>query len=108
MNSDCFVNGSPDHMIIAIDFDETLTADSKLWQVFIETAKQLEHRVVCVTARRDTEENRETVREWMRSHGIAIPVYFTSLGSKVEYMQRLGIKVGIWIDDDPRRCALGH
>lgn len=95
-------------MRIAIDFDETLTADSRLWGEFIQMARRLGHRVVCVTARRDIEDNRETVREWMRTHGIQIPVYFTSLRSKVEHMAALGIEVDIWIDDDPKRCAMGH
>lgn len=95
-------------MLIAIDFDETLTADAALWRMFVATANVLGHRVVCVTARRDTEENRETLSEWMESHGIDLTVYFTGLGSKVEFMLARGMKVDIWIDDDPRKCALGH
>ena len=95
-------------MLIAIDFDETLTADARLWRKFCRIVKQLGHRIICVTARAETEENIDTVDEWMESHGIQMPVYFTSRESKVTYMARLGIKVDIWIDDDPRRCALGH
>jgi hypothetical protein len=95
-------------MLIAIDFDDTLTADSKLWGDFIRSAKTLGHRVICVTARRDTDDNNESVRDWMISHGIELPVYFTSLESKVEHAKKIGLKVDIWIDDDPRRCALGH
>lgn len=96
-------------MLIAIDFDETLTADAKLWREFITSAEaHCGHLVVCVTARRDTDENRETIEEWMRMHGIDLRVYFTGLGSKVEYMKARGLDVKIWIDDDPRKCALGH
>lgn len=95
-------------MLIAIDFDETLTADAKLWREFIRSAKTLGHRVVCVTARRDTEDNNDTIDEWMQMHGVDLPVYYTGLSSKVEHAEKIGLKVDIWIDDDPTRCALGH
>jgi pyridoxine 5'-phosphate synthase PdxJ len=61
-----------------------------------------------VTARRDTEDNRETIANWMKSHGIDLYTHFSALGSKVEHMAKIGLKVDIWIDDDPKRCALGH
>jgi hypothetical protein len=95
-------------VLIAIDFDDTLTADTKLWWAFTCFAKALNHRVVCVTARRDTSENREIVSEWMQDNGIELQVYYSSLGSKVDYMKGRGLDVDIWIDDDPRKCALGH
>lgn len=48
-------------MLIAIDFDDTLTADSQLWLKFIETAKSLGHRCICITARRQTADNIESI-----------------------------------------------
>ena len=95
-------------MRIAIDFDETLTLDAGLWRGFIDACRAVGHHVVCVTARRDTDENRDTLSEWMRMHGIDLHTYFTGLGSKVEFMKAREIKVDVWIDDDPRKCALGH
>lgn len=95
-------------MLIAIDFDDTLTAAPKLWRVFICVAKTMGHRFICVTARRDTESNRDIVRAWMSENEIELPTVYTSLGSKVDHMARIGVKVDIWIDDDPRKCALGH
>lgn len=95
-------------MLIAIDFDDTLTADSQLWLKFIESAKASGHRCICVTARMPTPENIETIDEWMREHNIDLFVYFTSRASKVKHAKKLGLKVDIWIDDDPMRCALGH
>lgn len=95
-------------MLIAIDFDDTLTADPELWRDFISQAISREHRIVCVTARRDTDYNRETVDSWMAEHEIILYTYFTSLGSKVDYMEKMGLKVDIWIDDNPRACAMGH
>ena len=95
-------------MIIAIDFDDTLTRDAALWIAFTSVAKALGHRCVCVTARRDTAENIDLVDEWLRENRIELPVYFTSLGSKVDYMKKQGMQIDIWIDDQPLKCALGH
>jgi len=95
-------------VLIAIDFDDTLTADSELWLEFIASANALGHGVICVTARRDTPENNEDIENWLAMHGIDLRVYYTGLRSKVDYMASRGLKVDIWIDDDPKRCALGH
>ncbi len=95
-------------LLIAIDFDDTLTADPELWKHFIDSAKKRGHRIICVTARRDTEYNRETVDSFMYENGIELYTYFTSLSSKVDHMAKLGLKVDIWIDDNPRAAALGH
>jgi hypothetical protein len=96
------------NVLIAIDFDETLTADAELWLHFVRKAKTLGHSVICVTARRDTESNRDIVRAWMWENDIDLFTHYTNLGSKIDYMERIGVKVHIWIDDDPRKCALGH
>ena len=95
-------------MRIAIDFDDTLTRDAALWRSFIASCRSLGHQVVCVTARRDTDDNRESIDWWLIAHGIELRVYYTGLASKVDYMAKRGIKVDVWIDDDPRKCALGH
>lgn len=95
-------------MLIGIDFDETLTADPVMFRTLIAVVESFGHGVVCVTARRDTSENIEWVRDWMREHNISLYTHFTNLGSKVDHMARIGVKVDIWIDDDPRKCALGH
>jgi len=95
-------------MLFAIDFDDTLTADPVMFRTLIAVVESFGHRTVCVTARRDTDENREWVSDWMKKHGISLYAHFTSLGSKVDHMERIGLKVDIWIDDDPRKCAFGH
>jgi len=95
-------------MLFAIDFDDTLTADPVMFRTLIAVVESFGHRTVCVTARRDTDENREWVSDWMKKHGIELYTHFTSLASKVQHMERIGLKVDIWIDDDPRKCAFGH
>ena len=95
-------------MLIAIDFDDTLTADPVLFRTLIAVIQGCGHQVVCVTARHDLASNREWVSDWMKEHGISLYTHFTSMASKVDYMTRIRVKVDIWIDDDPRKCALGH
>ena len=95
-------------MLIAIDFDDTLTADPVMFRTLIAVVESFGHRTICVTARRDTSENREWVSDWLKEHGIDLYVHYTAGASKVDHMARIGVKVDIWIDDDPRKCALGH
>jgi pyridoxine 5'-phosphate synthase PdxJ len=95
-------------VLIAIDFDDTLTADPIMFRTLTAVLKSFGHHAVCVTARRDTGENRERVSDWMKEHGIDLYTHYTSLGSKLDHMERIGVRVDIWIDDDPRKCALGH
>ena len=93
---------------IAMDFDETLTAAPLLFKKFVSDVREFGWDIILVTARRDTFENNETVNQFLDEWDIDLPVYFTSLQSKVDYMKQIGVEVDIWIDDDPKRCALGH
>lgn len=95
-------------MQIAIDFDNTLTEDASLWRGFIEAAQKNGHRCFCVTARRDTSDNHEIIDKWMADNGIDIPIVCTSLRSKVQHVSKIGIKIDIWIDDDPKTLVNGH
>ena len=88
-------------MIIAIDYDDTYTADIELWDNFIGSAIMRGHQVVCVTARRETAENVE------QCDIPGVLTYFTALSSKMKYMEKHGIKVDIWIDDQPRVVVEG-
>lgn len=88
-------------LTIAIDYDETFTADPDLWAMFVSKAQDKGHRVLCVTARRDTDENREMMTENFDLYGVEMPIIFSNLGSKMHVMESRGIKVNIWIDDSP-------
>ena len=95
-------------MRIAIDFDDTFTADPELWAKFIADARERGHSVVMVTARRDTTENEEVIAEWTAKVGVELEVIFTSLASKLATAERRGIKFDVWIDDDPKAVVHGH
>lgn len=97
-----------DFKTIAIDFDDTLTALPVLWRSFIRDAELAGHYVYIVTARRDTDENRMIVKEFMDEWKIKASVHFTNLGSKLHYMHKRGMKIDIWIDDNPHALVHGH
>ena len=95
-------------MNIAIDFDDTFTADMVLFGTFIANAKARGHNCYIVTARRQTEENIDTVDYWLSIFKCQVPVIFSELGSKIDAVERRGIKIDIWIDDDPTTLVRGH
>jgi len=94
---------------IAIDFDDTLTALPAIWNAFIKSCYAEGHTVYLITGRRDTDENRETIRDFLTEHDLPrLPIVFSELGSKIEACNRRGIKPDIWIDDDPVKLVHGH
>lgn len=84
-------------MIIAVDYDNTYTADPELWDDFIKSAIVKGHTVICVTAR--TENIGEPVKE---SIGQLVPVIFTGGQPKRAASLKRGYKVDVWIDDMPQ------
>lgn len=89
---------------IGIDWDDTYTTDRWLWAMFCGLALDRGHRVWIVTARRNTEENREVVQG-----PPGVPVAFTGLTPKQWYMEeKLGVKVDVWIDNDPETLVRGY
>lgn len=85
-------------MTIALDYDGCYTADPELWQKFVLDARDKGHRVIVVTCRMDTPENRSEVFV----PGVKPSLhYFTSMRSKRWYMEKFQIRPDIWIDDMP-------
>jgi hypothetical protein len=86
-------------MIISIDFDETYSAKPDMWNTVIESFLSHGCDVICVTARYDYE-----MYKVHNSIGLLIgedKCYCTGRLYKKKYMKRKGIKVDIWIDDNP-------
>lgn len=82
--------------IIALDYDDTFTADPNLWLTFIAHAQARGHLVVCVTFRDK------------KKHGAVtglpedVETFYTAGVMKAKYMQEQGIVPSIWIDDMPQ------
>ncbi len=87
--------------VIAIDFDGTFTDDKDLWAGFIRSARDAGHDVVCVTARRETEDNTRFMTTTFKVWDCQIPIVFTDGGAKRDVTNESGVDVDIWIDNDP-------
>lgn len=76
-------------MKIALDYDETYTADPELWDKFIASCEG-KHEVWIVTMRRPT-----------APIDVNYPVIYTSRQAKMEFCLNIGHIFDIWIDDTP-------
>jgi len=85
-------------MTIAIDFDNTWTADAALWKQFADDAKKRGHDVIIVTARNFNAGWSDDIE---RKKPATLHMYFSHGELKRPYMEALGIPVDIWIDDQP-------
>lgn len=81
---------------IALDWDNTFTADPPLWLGFIKEA-QKRHRVFIVTAR--PPEHGEEIRQAMDPLGVEI--IFCSGQPKIAVTDEAQVSIDIWIDDMP-------
>jgi hypothetical protein len=84
-------------MIIALDYDGTFTKDPRLWAVFIESAKAAEHYVVGCTMRYESEWT-DMDRNYLYK---CDRIVFTGRNAKKEFLEKLGIRPDVWIDDRP-------
>lgn len=92
-------------MIIALDYDDTYTADKDLWDDFVSRAKERGHSVSFVTFRYDgggeyagVLYGNEDIIEDAKLLGINI--VFTN-GKQKQHVHF----ADIWIDDNPHLCA---
>lgn len=93
---------------LAIDFDDTFTANPAFWLDVIRIATK--HGITCyiVTCRRDTPENREIVYGDRENTKTGLPWsrhIFTNLGPKRDFCIARGLHIDVWADDDPG-CVL--
>jgi hypothetical protein len=84
-------------LTVAVDYDDTITADADLWRQVIAMFKSRGWVVVIVTDRRQTFDNRREIEQCVQG----VPIYFAYDQPKRDYMESLGINVDIWIDDTP-------
>ena len=80
-------------LTIAIDYDGTYTADPEMWDRFIQDAQERGHRVLCVTSRYGDSTDPELI------YGVV--TVFTKMQAKRWFCNAGGVKVDIWIDDEP-------
>lgn len=95
-------------MNIALDYDDTFTADPDLWADFVNSAKGRGHKIYCVTARRNTPENIAEITGQFIEYMIDIPIIFANLKSKLKTVEDRNIHIDIWIDDAPFSLVNGY
>ena len=88
---------SPTSRIVAIDFDNTITADVDFYLDLIDAYRVAGWEPVVCTLRDDMDENLEEIHAKLHDSGIRI--YTTDGKKKRAYMLHEGISVGLWIDD---------
>lgn len=87
---------------IAIDYDNTYTADPELWDLFIVWAKRRGHIVFIATARSATRD----INDQLRALQTVVPVYFCDGVAKRFWCLHFGPgNVDIWIDDKPENVS---
>lgn len=83
---------------ISIDFDDTYTADTEFWDIFIRHAISRGHRIVCITYRYPDMDNDDIEDAFAN---VPVQVLYTSGTQKRPYAASQGVLVDIWIDDAP-------
>ena len=86
-------------LAIAIDFDNTITADPELYHRFITDCLVRGHDVRIVTYRHAGGNNMDIA---LFNAAFNLPVIFTSGSPKWDFCHKLGFKPNIWHDDNPR------
>lgn len=83
-------------MNIALDFDDTYTCDTTLWDGFIYDAIKRGHDIRIVTFRKRS--MTDPALDWLSQ---TLPVIFTEYEQKRAFTNNMGWFVDIWIDDSP-------
>ena len=78
-------------MVIGIDYDDTITLDRGFWLAFYFMARAAGHEVYVTTMRYE----HEPIDDFPGM------IYYTGRKAKKPFMEALGIKIDVWIDDRP-------
>lgn len=83
--------------IVAFDFDETISDNEIAWLNVMQLLERQAYHCIIVTWRRPTQYP-EDLKMFIDK---GFKVYYTSQQAKQTYMQSMGVKVDIWVDDNP-------
>ena len=95
-------------MNIGLDYDDTYTADPKMWDLFVHLAKDRGHDVRIVTFRFESPNGYSNEDVVHTSEKLGIPVIFCNGVQKDKVTIDLGFVVDVWIDDFPVGIPLGE
>lgn len=84
--------------VFALDFDDTFTADPEFWSDFVIRSQARGHVVICISACRDTFQNRRKREEQLPS---GVKIYCSYDKPKIQFADERNLGVTVWIDDCP-------
>lgn len=90
---------------IALDYDGTFTEDPEMFSSFIELSQKRGHTIYIVTLR-SKEHDFEAIHDYLTNE-YGIQIVWCDGRSKREVTEELGIKIDIWIDDNPECITKG-
>ncbi len=93
-------------LLISLDFDNTYTAAPGLWRSFIADATARGNRVVCISRRQDTEQNRDDMRLAFGDADLAGLILCGPNVQKRAAAAAAGLEVDVWVDDSPEGIAV--
>lgn len=88
-----------DKMTIALDFDETYNRNPWMWDRVIDTMRNNGQLVVLATYRHPVEDY-DPLFDRLKQNNVV--VIFTDGKAKKPFLEAIGIKVDVWIDDNPK------
>lgn len=93
-------------MNIAIDLDGTIDKHLAMWEVVCKTMSLLGNHVYLVTSRSECDRN--VANNYAASVGISrISVICTNGTAKKWFCEQRGLRIDVWIDDDPASIING-
>lgn len=101
-------------MNIAIDFDDTITADGKCFVNIIKEFQKAGHTIYIVSSRRNTMDNYRYIEHFLLKHlsendsisEVGILLCYDE--PKQMFVRRNKIDISIWIDNDPNSITKGR
>jgi DNA-binding LacI/PurR family transcriptional regulator len=86
-------------MKLSLDFDKTYTLAPEVWDRVVRVFRDAGHEVFVVTMRFDQGPEADEVHEALA--GKVDGFIFTCRKAKVPYVESIGQKIDVWIDDSP-------
>ena len=88
-------------LVISLDYDRTFTAAPGLWRSFVSMATAAGNKVVCISRREATDENREELRLAFADLEVGDLILCGADTQKRDAASAAGIAVDVWVDDYP-------
>lgn len=86
-------------MRLSLDFDKTYTLDPPTWDRVVRVFRDAGHEVWVVTMRFDAGSEADEVHQALA--GKVDGFIFTGRKAKLPYVESIGHKIDVWMDDSP-------